>query len=77
MEDFERWEKISEWRGYTIKAIENLTEEIKELKQELKVTNNKLDIIDNRLTTQTIKVGVIGGTMGLIAGGLITFILGI
>jgi tetrahydromethanopterin S-methyltransferase subunit F len=60
--------KTAEFRGYTIKALEDMDKDI----DEIKTTVND---IREKLTNQSIKVGVIGGVMGLIAGIIVTIIL--
>ena len=72
MEEFERWEKISEWRGHTVATLEAINSELKDLKSEISNLNDKVDDINNKLTAQTIKIGVTGGVMGLIAGTVIS-----
>ena len=67
MEDFERWEKISEWRGYTLKALEDVNYELKEIKSEIRITNDKIDKVNDKMTVMQIKVAAIGGTSGILA----------
>lgn len=46
--EFDEWDlKLAEWRGYTLKALEGINEEIKEIKsdiKDIKTRNNKRDI---------------------------------
>jgi len=76
--DFERWMKISEWRGKTVQALEDINKELSEIKEELKGNNNKIDILSNKLSDAqlklNIKVAAIGGTTGLVVS-LLLFVL--
>lgn len=60
--------KTAEWRGYTLKALEDMNNEIK-------ANTTKLEEIDKKLTNQMIKIGIIGGIMGLIGGTVISILL--
>jgi hypothetical protein len=70
-------DKITEWRGYTLRALEDISKELTETKEGVKACNIKIDVVnteinkkldklDDRLTGLYIKVAAIGGTMGLI-----------
>jgi len=67
--DFNDWDmKVSEWRGYTLKALEDMNKELGAMQQ-------KLDKIDEKLTGMRIKVAAIGGTTGLIVALVTSLVL--
>ena len=59
--------KLAEWRGYTVRTLVDMNENIKEL-------NIKVDKMNDNLTNLKIKVAMIGGTSGLIVS-IIMFLL--
>ena len=59
--------KTAEWRGYTVKALEDIDKDIKSLKREIKLLDNKIDLMSERITLLRVKTATIGGAMGLIA----------
>jgi hypothetical protein len=68
--DYNEWDmKVSEWRGYTLKALEDMNKELSSVQIELKGINEKL-------TGMRLKVAAIGGTTGLIVTIVATFVLG-
>ena len=68
--DYDEWDmKVSEWRGYTLKALEDMN-------KEFGIMQTKLEEIDDKLTGMRIKVAAIGGTTGLIVTIVTTFVLG-
>ena len=72
---FDEWDmKMSEWRGYTLKALEDINDEMKILKKACDKMDKKLEKIDGKITRQTIKVGITSGIMGLIAGLIISIL---
>jgi len=58
--------KQMEWRGYTVKALEDMNNELKEIKHELKDTNKKIDRLNNALGRVQIKVAGIGATVAIL-----------
>jgi SMC interacting uncharacterized protein involved in chromosome segregation len=67
-------DKTVEWRGYTLRALEDISKELNEVKEELKSCNTKIDGLNNKITGIQIKVAAIGGTSGIIAS-VILFLL--
>jgi hypothetical protein len=68
-------DKITEWRGYTLRALEDISRELAETKGEIKQCNDKIDKLNSRLTGVQIKVAAIGGTSGLIVS-ILLYVLG-
>ena len=67
-------DKTVEWRGYTLRALEDISKELNEVKEELKSCNIKLDGLNNKITGIQIKVAAIGGTSGIITS-IVLFVL--
>ena len=67
--DYERFIlKQVEWRGEVTIQLENIIKNQEETRDDIKV-------IKKQLTSQAIKVGVIGGVMGLLSGTVIGILL--
>ena len=58
--------KMSEWRGYVVRALEDTNKELKEIKDNLSNCEDKIDHLNSRLTNIQVKVATIGGTSGVI-----------
>ena len=58
--------EISKWRGYVVRALEDITKEQEETNQRINIMNDKLDKMDSRLTGLQVKIAGIGGVSGLI-----------
>jgi hypothetical protein len=82
MEDTQFKDKTTEWRGYTLRALEDINKELNEIKEELKSSNIKMDELNtrlavaqdklnNRITTIKVQVAAIGGTAGIISSVLL------
>lgn len=67
--------KTAEFRGYTLKALEDLTREISELKTEAKETNKRMEKLNSRLSALQGKVAGIGAVAGVIASAVIHYLL--
>lgn len=67
MEESEFKDKTTEWRGYTLRALEDINKELAELKEEIRTTNTKLDSLSNSLNLLQVKVAGIGAVSGIIA----------
>lgn len=65
--NIERWMKLSEWRGKTVQALEDMNKELNEIKGDIKEMNKKLDKINGRITNIQVKVAGIGGTIAIIS----------
>jgi tetrahydromethanopterin S-methyltransferase subunit G len=73
--EFNEWDmKLSEWRGYVVRALEDSNKELLEIKENLKVMEEKLDKANGRLTGMQIKVAGIGSVSGLLVT-LITLVI--
>jgi len=68
--------KQMEWRGYTLKALEDMNDELKEIKTQLKETNAKIDRIGNNLQKIQIKVAGIGATVAILVSFILHFVIG-
>lgn len=69
---------VREWRGYTVRALEDIDNELKDIKnnnrEDFERINRKIDKMNNRITNMQMKVAAIGGTVGIISA-LITTVL--
>jgi len=66
--------KMTEWRGYVIRALEDLDQEMKEVKKSQIALGKKIDKINSKLTGLLIKTAAMSGTIGAIAGFLTAFL---
>ena len=66
--------KLSEWRGYVVRALEDINKELQEIKCDQKFIDEKIDGVNSKLTGMQLKVAAIGGTTGLIVS-LLLFVL--
>lgn len=64
MNDFDRWEKIAEWRGHTIATLEAMNRELKQIK------TTQYEIQKSLINTR-IKVATLGGISGLIVSVIV------
>jgi len=76
-EEFERWMKLSEWRGKTVRALEDIDNELNSIGNKLNNMNKKIDKVDDKLTNQSIKVGIVSGTLGLISGLIVSIVFNV
>jgi len=67
--------KTAEFRGYTIKALEDINKEISELKLELKETNTRMGKLNSRLSLLQGKMASIGAAAGLIVSVIIHYLI--
>jgi predicted nucleic acid-binding Zn-ribbon protein len=65
--------KLSEWRGYVVRALEDLNKEMVDIKSNQKCIEDKIDKLDSRLTNLQIKVGGIAATVTIIVSIIMTF----
>jgi predicted nucleic acid-binding Zn-ribbon protein len=81
-EDGQFKDKTTEWRGYTLRALEDINKELAEIKEELKLSNSKMeelnvrlaaaqDKLNSRITAIKVQVAAIGGTAGIISSVLL------
>jgi len=76
--DFDKWDmKVAEWRGYTLRALEDLNGDVQHLKKSCDNMEKKLENIENKLTNQTIKIGITSGIIGLFAGLIVSVMVNI
>ena len=64
--------KTAEWRGYTVKALEDIDKDIKTINKEIKNLDNKIDLLHEKITLMRIKIATIGATSGLITALIVT-----
>ena len=77
-DDYSKWDmKIAEWRGYTLKALEDMNDEIRYLKKSCKDMDDKLERIEEKLNKQSIGVGVTAGVVGIFAGMIVSLIVNV
>lgn len=67
-------DKTTEWRGYTLRALEDINRELGEVKTELKACNTKIDELNNRLTGVQIKMAGISATVSIMVSIVLWFI---
>ena len=67
--------KTMEWRGYTVKALESITDDIRRIDKTLISIEKKIDKLQYDYNTLYVKVGVISGVLGLIAGCIASAIM--
>ena len=60
--------KVSEWRGYVLRALEDVDKTLVDLGTDIKETNQKIDLLNRRIVGLQIKVAGIGGIAGIGAG---------
>lgn len=67
-EDFQEYFNIktAEWRGYTLKALEDLNDELSEIRKEIQNTNKKIDTLNSRFLRLSVKVGAIGAVVAIL-----------
>jgi len=66
--------KLSEWRGYVVRALEDLNKEMIDIKSNQKCIEDKIDKLDTRLTNLQIKVAGISATVTIIVSLVMSFI---
>lgn len=66
-EDDQFKDKTTEWRGYTLRALEDINKELSEVKLEIQICNNKIDELNSRITGIQVKVAGIGAVSGILA----------
>ena len=67
--------KTTEFRGYTLKALEEIGKDISELKEDVKALNSRIEKISNRLVALQTKVAGIGAVAGIVVSLVIHYIL--
>jgi hypothetical protein len=67
--------KTAEWRGYTIKALEDIDREIKDIKREIKHLDKNIDLLNEKITLMRIKVAGYGGAVGLVTALIVSLFL--
>lgn len=74
--DYTDWDiKLSEWRGYVLRALEDSNKELKDIKESIELCESKIDKVNNRLTGVQIKVGALGATVAIIVSITLNVIL--
>ena len=72
--EFDKWDlKQAEWRGYAIRALEDMNSEIRDLKKQFNRMEEKIDKVNQRLTNTQLKVAGLSATVSLI----VTIVIGI
>jgi len=67
--NYTEWDmKIAQWRGETLKALEDLNKDIDEIKTDVKD-------IKKRMVGVQIKAAGLGGSIGLICGLIVSIII--
>ena len=67
--------KQAEWRGYTLKALEDMNGELKEIKLAQKELDIKIEALNDRLTNVQIKMASVAATLALIVSIVMKFVL--
>ena len=71
--------KEAEWRGYTLKALEDMNSELKEIKEDQKdfqrELNIKIEKLNTRLTNVQIKVAGAASVLALIVSIVMRFVM--
>ena len=67
--------KTAEFRGYTLKALEDISKDISELKDEMKGVNVRVEKINSKLSALKGKMAGIGAVAGIIASAVIHFLI--
>jgi len=67
--------KTAEWRGYTVKALEDIDKETKEIKCNIKTLDRKFDKLNESITLLRLKNAAIGGTVSLITALIISLLV--
>jgi len=58
--------KQAEWRGYALRALEDMNKEIKEMKEQSRRIEKKIDKVNAKLTNTQIKIAGLSGTISII-----------
>jgi len=66
--------KLSEWRGYVVRALEDLNKEMADIKDNQKCIEDKIDKLDGRLTNLQIKVAGISAIVTIIVSLVMGFV---
>ena len=66
--------KLSEWRGYVVRALEDINKEQGLTNEKIDGLEKKIDALDNRLTMVQVKVASIGGAAGIVASVILWLI---
>ena len=73
--EFDKWDlKQAEWRGYALRALEDMNSEIKDLKKQFNRVEEKIDKVNSRLTNTQVKLATLSGTVSLLVTLLTIFI---
>ena len=65
--EFDKWDlKQAEWRGYALRALEDMNKEIKEMKEQSRRIEKKIDKVNAKLTNTQIKIAGLSGTISII-----------
>ena len=67
--------KQAEWRGYTLKALEDMNDELKEIKVNQKELDKKIEKLNARLTNVQIKVTAGASTLAIIVSIVMKYVL--
>ena len=69
--------KTAEFRGYTIKALEDIDKDTYEIKERCHELDKKLDKLNDKMTNISIKVGIMSGTISFTIGLIISLVFNI
>jgi len=65
--EFDKWDlKQAEWRGYALRALEDMNGEIRDMKKQFTRVEKKIDKVNSRLTNTQIKLATLSGVVSLI-----------
>lgn len=67
--------KTTEWRGYTVKALEDIDKEIRYLKKDIRILDKKIDLLSEKIILMRIKVAYYGGAFGIITALIVSLLL--
>lgn len=74
-DELQRALKEAEWRGYTLKALEDINRELIEIKDDVKQVNKRIEKLNIRLTNVQIKMAGTAATLAFIVSIVMRFIL--
>jgi len=65
--EFDKWDlKQAEWRGYALRALEDMNSEMRDIKKDICRVEEKLDKVNQRLTNTQVKLATLSGIVSLI-----------
>ena len=67
--------KTAEFRGYTLKALEDISNEIKECKDAIKENTSRIEKLNNKISLMQGKIAGIGAVAGVVASLVLHYLL--